>query len=564
MKKNRKINQIVVYYYIASLCIFLIVLAIFAKQSYSREIIEQRQLIETNVISSHKRITDTIETMSQFQKNISKYSYVLLKDNNEKNTDDFRRTFYNYQNFLNERFMSILFSSNGTCIEITPDIPPTVLTKLSQIYSDSNKDHEYTTFFIVNDNDPNIIYIYNAVPVYHFDTSQVRSIYLGSSVFVSKINASEYTKYLSFSSSVQIFIFSGSEKYYITKNNNIKEIIADYTCYIDHTNWQIHGALSKSPHNIANNDLLKLFCIEIILLILFLIIVFQFIYKRMIKKPIKQIIHFLKDYVILNHDVEIPAQSSSEFNEIVHYISFMIKRNRKLIEKIFTTQQELYEKEVENKVFKLHVLKAQINPHFLYNSLDDIASMAYLFNVESIADAVNILSKILRYTINDQTYSLVKDEIALLNNYFSIIKIRYSKKIVFKLCIDPELNNCKILHMMLQPIVENSIKHNNMHKKKLIIYVKGYKINDHIRFVIIDNGKGMSTEKINSLNLLIANDTQTSTNSTLKSDHIGIRNINQRIKIMSGPEYGISLQSKEGQYTKVIIDIPYDRSAEKE
>ena len=556
--KKKKINQIVFYFYGASFCILLVVLLAFTAFFSKQEKSEQSDRLREYVISTQGRIASTVDSMQYMQKRLYSDSVYLLKDDDSGHKSSMLDNLFIFRDINKEDVYSVLFDNSQNYKIITSDTEQNIISDILRIYRNSVKDKPYTTFFYDKEKNPKAIYIYNSQPVTYSNTKSVENYIIGISVLVSKINIPEYARYFAYGPSVEIALKSQGKPIYIKQQKNPASVISTYSCDIGGTEWKICGKVFSGNNLFERQSLFKLFIVQAFFIILSLLILFQIIYKKYIMKPINQISDFLSEYIILNKTVEIPQQTSYEFDKIAKYISRMVSKNRELIRQIFKNQQTIYEKEIESKAYKFYALKAQINPHFLYNTLDCISSLAYLNDVEPIADITNVLSKILRYTITEQPYTTVKDEVELLENYFSIIKIRYPGRFNYHINADEKLADCKILHMLLQPIAENSVKHNNLFARKLIIYVKIYASDDHINCIIMDNGIGMPSEKQNRLNKSLAEPISADTYTTPTSSHIGIHNINSRIKLMYGNEYGIQLSGAENKYIKISVKIPIE------
>ncbi|QCX34504.1 histidine kinase [Caloramator sp. E03] len=196
-------------------------------------------------------------------------------------------------------------------------------------------------------------------------------------------------------------------------------------------------------------------------------------------------------------------------------------------------------------------LQSQINPHFLFNTLNTIARMALIEGAPKTEDLIYNLSDLLRYNLkNSGNMVEIETEINNIRKYINIQAIRYGNRISYEINIDPEILDSKIPVMTLQPIVENAIIHGLEEKKeggKLIISGK-LMFKKYILLEICDNGLGIPEEKLISL-----------LNSSQEYNKIGlgIHNVDGRIKYYFGNEYGLRIESTVGKGTKVQIRVPY-------
>jgi sensor histidine kinase YesM len=175
-----------------------------------------------------------------------------------------------------------------------------------------------------------------------------------------------------------------------------------------------------------------------------------------------------------------------------------------------------------------------------------------------MADTITDFGKLLRYNINrDSQYATIKEEVDYIEKYINLQRIRYGEKIKFSVDLPEDFNNIKIIRFMLQPVVENSIKHGiDSNKKEIYIQIKFFKKIDCVQIHVIDNGRGINEAELEILNnQLKSSRALEKKNNTDKN--VGLENINARIKLFYGEEYFIKLESIEGEYTKAVINIPY-------
>ncbi len=226
----------------------------------------------------------------------------------------------------------------------------------------------------------------------------------------------------------------------------------------------------------------------------------------------------------------------------------MGKRINDSIEKIYIYQ-------INQKQTELKMLQFQINPHFLYNTLNTISSIAALSDIDDIVKIADNLSGMFQYNIKGDDIVPVGKEIQHVKNYLEIQAIRFPGKYQFEYQIAPKIEQQKMLKFLLQPLAENSLQHAFVKMKKINkICITVEEQGEDILFRLCDNGVGMRAKQVEALNLELARtDTRTLVNHVDKG--IGLRNVNARIKNLYGKEYGIQVRSEEGCYTEVRIKI---------
>lgn len=214
--------------------------------------------------------------------------------------------------------------------------------------------------------------------------------------------------------------------------------------------------------------------------------------------------------------------------------------------------EEKAAKELRNAEFR--ALQAQINPHFLYNTLDMINWLSQSGQSEKVTEAIQVLTRFYRLTLGSRDLiSTVQDEVTHVTLYMQLQNMRYNNCAEFIADVPPELDSFSIPRLTFQPIVENALLHGIMMKeeKKGTILLTGWKEGNDIVFVISDDGAGIPPEKLDSL---LDEQTQAAVGSS--SRHIGVSNTNLRLKSLYGSKYGLSFTSVPGQGTEVTVRIP--------
>jgi two-component system sensor histidine kinase YesM len=212
-------------------------------------------------------------------------------------------------------------------------------------------------------------------------------------------------------------------------------------------------------------------------------------------------------------------------------------------------------KEQENlKKAELRALQAQINPHFLYNTLDTIIWMAEANRPAQVVELVRALSRFFRITLSKgKDWITVGEEIEHISSYLTIQKIRYRDILDYVIDVDPEVLDATMLKLTLQPLVENALYHGIKNKRSGgVITVRGRRWDDgHLLVEVSDNGIGMTAEKVAQLRAALANE-----GLAARESGFGLCNVHQRVKLYYGKQYGLTVESEYGQGTRVLLDIP--------
>lgn len=288
----------------------------------------------------------------------------------------------------------------------------------------------------------------------------------------------------------------------------------------------------------------------IFLFVLFLIIFYLmlFISKKVAYSKtmtINEIVKAIESIQEGNLDTKLEIESEDEFGIISKAYNNMLVDIKNLIE----SNKEEVALRMQSEIKQL---EAQFNPHFLFNTLETIRIMIKL-DKEVAGDIIVNLSLLLRYGINNEIHSVrLRDDIEYINSYLMILKYRFGDKLQFKINIDDEVLDAVVPKLLLQPIIENSIKYGFENKATINIEISSIVKDKKINIVIKDDGLGIKSERMNYLNELL-NKKQNDI------DTIGLYNIQKRIQLIYGEEYGIEIDSIEGEGTSVTIALPYIR-----
>lgn len=246
--------------------------------------------------------------------------------------------------------------------------------------------------------------------------------------------------------------------------------------------------------------------------------------------------------------VRIEECSRDEMGELGTQLNKMLNRIEQLM-------QDNINRELLVKNSEIRALQNQINAHFIYNVLESIKMMAEIDEEYAISDAITSLGKMLRYSMKWTSGTVtVSEELEYIKNYMALINLRFDYEIYLSLNVPESLLNQEIPKMSLQPIVENAILHGiEQMAEDTNIYIKGYVDQNDCMLEVTDAGRGMSESELKALRRKIAGEIETEGGS---GHGLGLKNVQDRITMAFGKEYGLEIASREGCYTKVTIRIP--------
>ena len=304
--------------------------------------------------------------------------------------------------------------------------------------------------------------------------------------------------------------------------------------------WQIVSLISEENlyqelHNFRNMILLY----GILLTIVLEIIAF-FIYHS-IYDPMNNILTTMRS---IDEERSLVQRVVDDGDDEVHQVAVNFNELLDRIEELVKTVESEQEQKRETQ---FQLLQAQINPHFLFNTLNTLHFLALMNDDKPVGEGISALAKLLRNTITDQKDEVsVAEEIENLKNYIIIQKLRYGDLFETVYNIDEEVKDCKILKFLLQPIVENSILHAfEEDREHQLLTIRAQKYHHYLKISIGDNGKGFKPKERK--------------NSNRNLSGIGIDNISERIRLMYGEKYSMQIQSSIGFGTIVTLLLPFTK-----
>ena len=298
--------------------------------------------------------------------------------------------------------------------------------------------------------------------------------------------------------------------------------------------------------NLLFQDVYKSFFKEMIMVFLVVLVIAAalFLSASGIAGQVQKFIIKLRQTTEINQNAYVEVTSSDEFRELADVYNAMLNR-------IDTLIQQVYKQQLLMKDAQIEALQAQINPHFLYNTLDCINSLADVGRMEEVKKTVTSLGSIMRMSIKGSQFLKIGEELQYVNQYLYIQKMRFQERIICLVEIPEQLYEYYIPKLVIQPLLENTIIHGVSSLKKTgMIAVTGKEQGDAICITVKDNGNGIPEEIIRQL-------------EEIKKDrileekkHIGIFNIQQRLLLLYGEEYGLTIERLKPSGTAVTICIP--------
>lgn len=310
---------------------------------------------------------------------------------------------------------------------------------------------------------------------------------------------------------------------------------------VGYTGWKV---VCVTPIKDITSDYRRVGIIVILLLSIFIFSYLNMIVSVRITNPIVELEKSVKQLENGDNNVDISIKGSYEIQHLGKAIKSMIKQMHVLMENIIQQQEAKRKSE-------LNALQAQINPHFLYNTLDSIIWMIENENYDGSIIMVTALARLFRISLSKgKNIISVRNEIEHVRNYLTIQNIRYKNKFTYEIQDDENTLDLCCIKLIIQPLVENAIYHSmEFMDGDGEIIIKLYINDDNLFIEVIDNGLGMTEDE--AMNLL-----KKERKNKSKGSGIGIKNVNDRIKIYFGEKYGVSIYSEPDEGTMIRINMP--------
>lgn len=326
-------------------------------------------------------------------------------------------------------------------------------------------------------------------------------------------------------------VFNGTRQTVVTKT-------------VGYTGWKLVGVIKGT--GISLNMLkTRLFIVFVILLIIFIVILINSYISFRVTNPIRELEKSVKALEEGNLDADIYMGGSYEVQHLGKSVQDMKFRIKGLMQDIVNEHEEKRKSEFDS-------LQAQINPHFLYNTLDIIVWQIENEKQSEAVHTVTALARFFRLSLGKgKNIVTVKDEIEHVKNYLMIQHMRFKNKFDYEFDIAEDVLELPSLKLMLQPLVENAIYHGmEFMDGDGMIMVKAWREEDELYLSVADNGLGMTEDKVEMIL------TGKSTSGNGRGSGIGVKNVNERIKLYFGEAYGLTIDSEPDEGTTVIIHLP--------
>ncbi len=335
------------------------------------------------------------------------------------------------------------------------------------------------------------------------------------------------------------------------KIENQEYIIVTKT--ISYTGWKLVSVVPISGLDLSQNKFVFILVLFIAIAIMSILLINHEI-SGSITRPLVQLDQSIHDVESGNPNPSLQITGPREVEHLSRTLERYIQRNRQLMDEV-VEEQELKRKS------ELDALQSQINPHFLYNTLDSVIWMIEDEQNDGAVYMIKELSKLLRISINKgRSLITVRDEIRHAESYINIQQIRYKDGFDCEFDIEEDILDCCTIKLIVQPLLENAINHGVQGMgDDGEIQVHGYRKENDVYIDVIDNGIGMTEEQIHRIfntNTDLEEEAKKEQNPARKGNGVGLHNVNSRIKMQFGEAYGLEILSELGEGTTMRLKLP--------
>lgn len=537
-------------------------------EQYTNEIILRlKQTIYTNYNALSK-----ITKLISFDKEVQNF---LMEENEPIKFEYFQSAFSNLVNLktLNDQILDIVIvNNNGEKYNITDgksfDIPLNITNKKINVSPILHYEKQNNIPYIIMGKN---IYCTNS---YIKMNECIGSVYLilGDSAFIS----TDQTSYQNLNSNIYLFD-TNSELFWSNNNTYDKNEVKNLTTQLKLLQ---QGKLKDTNNENVKIELLKdipMYTVSVLhnedfvngiqrvqmasyfiflIAILFISIIWIVLIKNIVN-PLKKLVYFIttiKSKRLYGLKIRMNLSGYQEISIVNTEFNKMLESIDKLTRQLVDTASNLYEVELDKREIELAHLRSQINPHFLYNTLETIKGIALQQGIPEITTITKSLATIFKYSIKGENIVTLKDELKIGKSYLEIQLFRFSERFDVTYDIKRECISCFVPKMILQPIIENAIVHGIENHDGFCNLKISATLSDKLIITIEDDGNGIDKIKLEEITQSLNN-----SNKLSCTNGIGIHNINNRIRLIYGNNYGVKISSVIHKGTSVTITLPINR-----
>ncbi|HEX2947163.1 MAG TPA: sensor histidine kinase [Clostridia bacterium] len=279
-----------------------------------------------------------------------------------------------------------------------------------------------------------------------------------------------------------------------------------------------------------------------------------YIVSYLLSKRIMRLSRHIRQVTRGDLDTKFIISGNDEAGQLSSQFNSMIESIKQLISEVNESNIQKSQLQLKQNELRLKMMASQIDPHFLFNALESIRMKALLNGEKDVSQIIRVLGKLMRKKLEIQSkVTPLKNELDMVRCYLEIEKYRYDERLEYELVIEPESEEITISALLIQPLVENAVHHGLASANgKCLVSVKTQILDNELHVWVADNGEGMSEEKLKNVIM------QLDETEKQEDNHIGLNNVNMRIKLTYGGKYGLKITSKLHEGTQIHFSLPVE------
>ncbi|KHF40563.1 cache domain-containing sensor histidine kinase [Halalkalibacter okhensis] len=371
----------------------------------------------------------------------------------------------------------------------------------------------------------------------------------GESLFENANITKKHTNKLS-----ELNMLRGESGYELVNIAGVQTLVAFNTS--TKTGWKIVGFVPFEEVSGKINSLRNGLYMIAIFSILF-VLLFSKYFAQVITTPLFKLQSYMRHAETGDLSLRVPMDRGDEFGMLTRTFNHMLERLEELKDKVFMSELRQTKLQLLNRESELRALQMQINPHFLYNTLNTMKCIGEVYDVQEVSDMSESLSDMFRYSIDHEKYKLLYEEVDHVKAFLRIIQIRFPRHVECHFDIPEELSEIPVLKLLLQPLVENAVEHGIIPKGVGgNIHITARQREDLVIIEIVDDGVGMYDKRLEEIQDRLNRKEDFKVVEGLSSGHIGLRNVQQRLQLNYGDQAKLHVSSKANHGTSIEIVIP--------
>lgn len=526
-----------------------------AVATYSKEYVEQKIDVTENILQEFYGDSDVLDMLDSEDKHEKQEKKIKISEQ----IDVLRAS--------GEELPCVVIFDDDSSYRLT-NIEENDYENLLNVYKDykekSLSEEEllkgvYCDFFTSNRFGMEEMYICSIRKIYKYDFTIFSKVEKGTMIVASKINTKRMLIEIGGITGMDIKVtnlYTGKQNSFSINNyggGKSKMQNSLHTFDIANTRWEIAEYWKENEEVLIIKIIQRILFFEMFTIFIVLILLNIFLKKRVIT-PVNKIVDYLNKYNLTARQTKLEIEGTKEINRIVDNIILLTNNVKNMSRKLIANQQKMYEIEISNLNTNFYALQNQVNPHFICNILECMRGIALQNKLYEVADSFANVSDMMRYALRTDDMVTLGDELYNIEKYTEIMKIRYPDMFTVSIDVPDELKSVEIIKMTVQPIVENAFINGRFFMNKNgILKIRAYvdKKSQKVMLNVYDNGVGFSQERKMEIENKLSEDSEII--NTPKS--LGLVNTNRRLKMKWGSDFGISINSIEGEYSEILIPI---------